>query len=92
MEICLSNEWGTICNQMWSVTDAGIVCRQMGLASSGRTLDKTIYCVRQALAASFKYSNLTKNAWNCLMDYYSVSRASRLTRHGRRPGLIRSSI
>ncbi len=37
VEICLNDEWGTVCDQMWDDIDAGIVCRQLELASTGMT-------------------------------------------------------
>ena len=35
VEICLSNEWGTVCDQMWNDTNAAVVCRQLQYASIG---------------------------------------------------------
>lgn len=35
VEICRNNDFGTVCAQMWDAVDASVVCRQLGLASTG---------------------------------------------------------
>lgn len=32
IEVCLNNEWGTICDDAWENRDAGVACRQLGFS------------------------------------------------------------
>ena len=37
VEICISNTYGTVCDDRWDTLDASVVCRVLGYNSTGRS-------------------------------------------------------
>ena len=63
LEYCMNEAWGSVCNNMWSLSDATVACVQLGYSASGNVF---VVCMLSSSKGPF-----LANTFNC--SYFVVS-------------------
>ena len=37
MEVCVNNQWGTICDDLWDTNDANVACKRLGFSDTSES-------------------------------------------------------
>ena len=76
VELCVNDNYGTICDEMWDTSDAAVVCRQLGLNYEGTLVMPPTFNLL-LIPPSFYFSRTmgdsTEGGRNVTIHYISIT-------------------
>ncbi len=63
VEVCINDQWGTVCDDSWGTTDATTVCKQLGYAYSSSKCKCILHMVflRQIRQVNYVLTSYVQN-------------------------------
>ena len=73
VEIHINNQWVRVCDDEWDDSEAGVVCRQLGFGSSGKTLHNQSSGGEEIIPPNFSCSGNELTLLNCSQSGIRIS-------------------
>uniref|UniRef100_A0A1X7VPG7 Deleted in malignant brain tumors 1 protein n=1 Tax=Amphimedon queenslandica TaxID=400682 RepID=A0A1X7VPG7_AMPQE len=83
LEVCVNQNWGTVCSRSWDRSDSRVLCRQLGYQDTGSTYGSGLYGPGSGLIAfGYLYCNGNEDSiFSCNRNIFSVVSGSCTTHH-----------
>ena len=77
VEVCIDNQWGSVCDNTWDSSDASVVCFQLGFLETGEDIflemNDEVLCFFCALSTSHTSQDRCHSSMACLVPALVLS-------------------